>query len=296
MIFSRKIKHFMKLIEEGSYSKASEALCLSSSALRHSIYELEKGISRKLFLRCHSGIVLTDNGHCLYNSLFRVYHEANKVYEDFMQDNIALSQVKIFMDGFYYPDAVDCMKLIQAHLNKKISISQIENSSQKELSLGKCDIAISTVFGMPIPLRSISNLFIAREEMGLLVSKKVRRKHNDIKNLLKEETVLFRSELLSHPVLEHVSNRIKCYGMEYNVTGMPDISDILETISDGGGLTLISADFINKRTFNEDILEFIPHPFPEPIVFERHMFFNENDYQELSEVASILKTVRNTPA
>jgi DNA-binding transcriptional LysR family regulator len=289
MIFSRKIKHFMKVIEEGSYSKASEALCLTSSALRHSIYELEKGVSSKLFLRCHSGVVLTDNGQFLYDSLHPVYQEANKIYHDFMHGNSTSNRVKIFMDGFYYPDVVDSLKGIKAQLNKEIVVSQIERSAQKELALGNCDIAISTVFEIPVSSRSISNLFLSREEMGLLVSKKVRRRYKDIKALLKKETVLHRSELLNHPVLKHVSNRVKCYGMEYNVTGMPDISDIMETISSGTGLTLISADSIHKRTLNKDTLEFIANPFPDPIVFERYMFFNVKNYHELSRVATILK-------
>jgi DNA-binding transcriptional LysR family regulator len=289
MIFSRKIKHFMKVIEEGSYTKASESLCLTSSALRHSIYELEKGVSSKLFLRCHSGVVLTDNGQCLYDSLFPVYHEANRIYHEFMQENSASTRLKIFMDGFYYPDAVDCLNDIQALLNKDVVISQIDKSAQKELAMGHCDIAISTVFGIPIPSKSISNLFLSREEMGVLVSKTVRKRHKDIRSLLKQETVLHRSELLNHPVLEYVRKRIRCYGMEYNVTGMPDISDIMETISGGTGLTLISADFISKRSLNEYAIEFIPHPFPDPIVFERHMFFNAENYHELSKVASILK-------
>ncbi|MBV6694750.1 LysR family transcriptional regulator [Serratia quinivorans] len=292
MIFSRKIKHFMKVIEEGSYSKASESLCLTTSALRHSIYELERGVSSKLFLRCNSGIVLTDNGRCLYKSLCPIYHEVNRIYNDFMQDNSTATRIKIFMDGFYYPVVVDNLKIIQSQLCKEVVISQIEHSAHKELALGNCDIAISTVIGIPESSRHISNLFLSREAVGILVSKKALVKCKDIKTLLKNEEVLHRSELLNHPIYKYVCNRIGCYGLECNFIGMPDFSDIMETISGGNGLTMITEDFIKRRRINEGILEFIPNPFPEPIIFERHMFFHTENYHEFGKIATILKNSR----
>lgn len=194
------------------------------------------------------------------------------------------------VDGFYYPTIVDELKQIQKCLSRNVAISQIGNSALEELRLGHCDIAITTMPGMPPSSKNISNLFLSREEIGLLVNKKVLSKYKDIKSIIENEKILHRSEMINHPILKHVCNKVWNYGLEYKLMGMPDLSDILETISYGNGVALMSSDFIEKRSYNENILEFIPSPFPEPITFERHMFFNTDDYQELSQVASILKS------
>lgn len=290
MIFSRKINHFMTIIEEGSYNRASETLCLTTSALRHSIYELERSVSSKLFLRSSAGVSLTDSGRYLYDSLSPTYYEANKVYDNFLRNRHSIEKVKVYMDGFYYPTIVDELKKIQKSLNRNIIISQIENSALEELRLGHCDIAITTAPGILPSQKNISNLFLSREKVGLLVNKDVLGKYKDIKSLIKNERILHRSEMVNHPILKHVCNRVGNYGLEYKTMGLPDISDILESISYGNGVALMSSDFVEKRSYNEAILEFIPNPFPEPITFERHMFFNTDDYHELSRVASILKS------
>ncbi|EPY7145635.1 LysR family transcriptional regulator [Klebsiella quasipneumoniae] len=290
MIFSRKINHFMTIIEEGSYNRASETLCLTTSALRHSIYELERSVSSKLFKRSTSGVALTDSGRFLYDSLSPTYHEAKKVYDNFLRNSHTIDTVKVYMDGFYYPAIVDEFKQIQESLSKNVIISQTENSSLEELRLGHCDIAITTAPGMLPSSKNISNLFLSREKVGLLVHRDVLRKYRDIKSLIKHERIFHRSEMINHPILKHVCNRIDNYGLEYKTMGLPDISDILETISYGNGIALMSSDFIEKRSYNEARLEFLTNPFPEPITFERHMFFNTNNYHELSQVASILKS------
>ncbi|AYM92285.1 LysR family transcriptional regulator [Serratia sp. 3ACOL1] len=290
MIFSRKISHFMKVIEMGSYLKASESLYLTPSALRHSIYELEKVVSSKLFYRCGGGVVLTDHGRDLYESLHPIYHEANRVYNEFLQNNSTTKRCKVFLDGFYYPKVVDKLIKIQAELKKEIFVYQVNCDALDELKFGRCDIAISTFLNIDIPVtKNISSLFLSREQMGLLINKKAHGRYKDTHELLKNEKILHRSELLSHPILELICHKVRSYGMDYNVIGLPDVSDILETISCGNGITMISLESLKDRAYNKDILEFIPTPFPEPVIFERHMFFYTEYIHKFSQIAAILR-------
>ncbi len=289
MIFSRKISHFMKVIEMGSYLKASESLYLTSSALRHSIYELEKLVSSKLFYRCGGGVVLTDHGRGLYESLNPIYHEANRVYNEFLQNNSTTRRYKVFLDGFYYPKIVDELNKIQTALKKEVFVYQINHFSLEELLQGRCDIAISTFLNVDIPVtKNISSLFLSRENMGLLINKKAHKKYKNTHELLRNEKVLHRSELLTHPIIEDISQKLISYGMDYNVIGLPDVSDIMETISCGNGITMISLESLKERAYNKDTLEFIPFPFPEPLIFERHMFFYTEYLNNFSRVADIL--------
>lgn len=56
---------FLKVVETGNISKASEALDYTQSGISHVISSLEKQMGFKLFVRGSSGVALTDNGRKL---------------------------------------------------------------------------------------------------------------------------------------------------------------------------------------------------------------------------------------
>ncbi|ENZ5481547.1 hypothetical protein P805_00826 [Serratia marcescens BIDMC 44] len=290
MIFSRKINHFMKLIEEGSYLKASEALFLTPSALRHSIYELERNVSNKLFHRCNGGISLTDHGRNLYESLHPIYNKANRVYKEFLQGGNTGGRLRIFMDGLYYPKIVNKIGYIYSEIKQETTISQVQSSSLQKLLIGHCDIAISTTVGEDITSpENISDITLSSEQLGFLTSKSTLLKYGSIHEMCQHEKIFVRGTMLYHPILKHLSSRLKLLGLDCSFMGLPDISDISTVLTSGNGFTLASADTLTDKTFNQDLFEFIPSPFPEPFIFERHMFFDSVCHPEFSHLAEILK-------
>jgi DNA-binding transcriptional LysR family regulator len=56
---------FLKVVETGNISKASEALDYTQSGISHVISALEKSVGFKLFVRSSNGVALTDNGRKL---------------------------------------------------------------------------------------------------------------------------------------------------------------------------------------------------------------------------------------
>ncbi len=56
---------FLKVVETGNISKASEALNYTQSGISHVISALEKKMGFKLFVRSSNGVALTDNGQKL---------------------------------------------------------------------------------------------------------------------------------------------------------------------------------------------------------------------------------------
>ncbi len=56
---------FLKVVETGNISKASEALNYTQSGISHVISALEKRMGFKLFVRSSNGVALTDNGRKL---------------------------------------------------------------------------------------------------------------------------------------------------------------------------------------------------------------------------------------
>lgn len=290
MIFSRKINHFMKLIEKGSYLKASECLFLTPSALRHSIYELERTVSSKLFYRCNGGVSLTDNGRNLYESLYPIYNKANRIYDEFLQGDSPTGGLKIFIDGLYYPKIVNNLEYIYSKIKKEATIYQVESSSLQKLLMGHCDIAISTTVGEEISVpENISDTILSSENMGFLTSKSTLMKYDSINEMCQSEKIFVRVTTLRHPIHKHLCNRMKLLGINCIFIGLPDISDISTVLASGNGFTLTSAETLADKTFNQDILEFIPNPFSEPFILERHMFYDSNYHPEFRHFADILK-------
>lgn len=65
-IDSRQLQIFHRLAAEGSLKKAAESLFLTTSAISHSISNLEDSLGVKLFHRSGRGLVLTNRGEMLY--------------------------------------------------------------------------------------------------------------------------------------------------------------------------------------------------------------------------------------
>ncbi len=64
-IDSRQLQIFLRLASEGSLKKAAEGLFLTTSAISHSISNLESDLGVKLFHRSGRGLVLTSRGEFL---------------------------------------------------------------------------------------------------------------------------------------------------------------------------------------------------------------------------------------
>ncbi len=62
----RQLRYFIAIADAGSLSRASERLFIAQSALSHHVAALETELSRQLFLRTASGVVLTAAGRTLY--------------------------------------------------------------------------------------------------------------------------------------------------------------------------------------------------------------------------------------
>jgi DNA-binding transcriptional LysR family regulator len=62
----RQCRHFVEVVDRGSYSRAAEAIPISQSALTRSIQNLEAGLGAKLLDRTTRGLTLTGKGEKFY--------------------------------------------------------------------------------------------------------------------------------------------------------------------------------------------------------------------------------------
>lgn len=66
MLYNPQLKTFIRVADEGSFSKAADKLFITSTAVIKQINTLESSLDTRLFVRTHRGISLTESGKSLY--------------------------------------------------------------------------------------------------------------------------------------------------------------------------------------------------------------------------------------
>jgi DNA-binding transcriptional LysR family regulator len=75
----RHLEHFIALCENGTFGRASEAVCLSQSALSRSIQALESELGLTLFDRLTHGTVMTPAGRMLQPTVRRILSDVGEM-------------------------------------------------------------------------------------------------------------------------------------------------------------------------------------------------------------------------
>ena len=92
----RQCRHFVEIVDQGSYSKAALSIPISQSALTRSIQKLESDLETKLLDRTTRGLSLTGAGN-------RFYARAKFILREFEQ---AKAEIKGSRDE---PLSVSCL-------------------------------------------------------------------------------------------------------------------------------------------------------------------------------------------
>jgi DNA-binding transcriptional LysR family regulator len=74
---------FFQIVKTGSFSKASEKVFRSQSAVSHQIRKLEEEFNTKLFERLGKKVILTEEGRILYNVVECFFNELENVKKQF---------------------------------------------------------------------------------------------------------------------------------------------------------------------------------------------------------------------
>ena len=89
-----RLKIFVTLAKEGSFTKAAAALGISQPAVSQNISELERTTSVRLFERLKGEVVLTDQGKVFIDYAERIlkcYEDANIMFATLPATNVRIS-------------------------------------------------------------------------------------------------------------------------------------------------------------------------------------------------------------
>src|SRR6202034_2990785 len=77
----RQLRYFLRIVEAGSFSKASEALRIAQPSLSHHVRELEEELGVELLTRHARGVIPTDFGFILCDHARVILREVNRTKE-----------------------------------------------------------------------------------------------------------------------------------------------------------------------------------------------------------------------
>lgn len=138
----RQIDSFLKIVENGSFSKAAKNNYISVAAIIEQIDRLEEDLGFPLFQRSASGCKLTDNGKIFY----KAFLDIKDIYNDALkQTKEGSSSINIGVAYSQYPQVLinACKQFLKK--NKEISLHFVElpyNEHLNALRTKKIDLTI----------------------------------------------------------------------------------------------------------------------------------------------------------
>ena len=179
----RQCRHFVAIVENGSYSRAAEAIPLSQPALTRSIQNLEMNLGATLLDRSTRGLNLTEAGKKFYARAKFILREIERTRQEVISNDekaksISLGIAPLFAGTFipealkrfhqYYPD-------VEVHIKSELFPKLISGITQGKYDLGFSNLPFSTLPESveAHPLIDIEIVYLASQKHPLARAKKL---------------------------------------------------------------------------------------------------------------------------
>ncbi len=149
-------KIFMAVATNRSFSKASEELFVTQSAVSQSVSKLESELGKKLFNRSNTGLTLTDDGKFLLEEISAGYNVLLSAENKLKNDSFSKKQssLKIACSPIMFKKLV--FPVLASYVEKSINISANSLASDKDkiffVKEGLVDFCLIKDYGIPIDL------------------------------------------------------------------------------------------------------------------------------------------------
>ena len=150
----QQLKCFLSVAKYHNFTKASEHLYIGQPALSRQIFDLEKQLGVKLFIRNNRSVTLTPAGEVLKQEGERLIQHIDRVIEKTKKaaEGI-LGHLRVAMVGYFNKTITQFIQRFMAeYSNIKLELDQLEAVSLNNAVLsGDCDIGISYKFAITNP-------------------------------------------------------------------------------------------------------------------------------------------------
>ncbi len=188
-----QLRTFSAIAETLNFTKASEKLHLTQSAVSHQMKALEEELGVPLFIRAKSGVILTDAGKIALEYALRILNEAEELREKVsgrVSGRVrvaAATQALVHLFAPLFEEFMDAFDSVELVFRTTVSTEQtVDDILEGVADVGFASLAVYS------PVLQVTEIF--DDELVLVVGKKHRlakQKEISIKELEKERWILF---------------------------------------------------------------------------------------------------------
>ncbi|EAR62148.1 LysR family transcriptional regulator [Neptuniibacter caesariensis] len=250
----RQLKHFIAIVETGSFTRGAEKVHISQPSISSSISKLEDELGVTLFTRGRKQALLTVQGEKFKISAQRILKEYGAVKTSF-QENTEAIHLKLCVASNYPLPKLSSLLADFTELVPDLSFSITDTAPDKMLSaVGKAefDMAFGITYENERLPQGARALILGEESYGVAVP---------FDNHLAQRDSISLMELIDEPVIEIrrweyrnvVIQRLKDENIKLNVKHRVDqYSRALSLVKSGLGITVTASGLI------EEGVKFIP--------------------------------------
>jgi LysR family nitrogen assimilation transcriptional regulator len=237
---SRTWRHFLKVAELGSITRACAALHMTQPALTRQIAALEEEIGHKLFVRHRRGLTLSEAGHILASKATSVLLEIDSLQAELeSRASEPSGEISVGMPPSFTWFAGARIIARFAHEFPKVRVT-FREASTEELVLavrsGEIDAAVVTVGA---PTRALHTEVFAQDYMALISppgTRSAKRRSVTTKALSNKPLLLLSRTKFLMDRIQYAASRS---GVEINVAMEANSMVIMELVERGMGYTII---------------------------------------------------------
>ena len=191
-----QLRTFSEIAEISNFTKASEKLNLTQSAVSHQIKALEKELGVKLFIRAKRGVVLTEDGRTALRHARIILSQADEMMEELAGRErrlagtvrvAAATQALVHLFAPLFEDFMDTYEDVELVFRTTTTTEQtVQNILDGVADIGFASLAVYS------PLIQVSELF--SDELILVVGQRHRlakRKKVSVSDIQDEKWILF---------------------------------------------------------------------------------------------------------
>jgi LysR family transcriptional regulator, cyn operon transcriptional activator len=253
-----QLRTFAEIAETLNFTKASEKLFLTQSAVSHQMKSLEEEFGVPLFIRAKSGVRLTDAGKVALRYALRILSEAEEMREKVTGREKALAgrvrvaaatQALVYLFAPLFEEFMDKFETVELLFRTTVSTEQtVEDILEGVADVGFASLAVYS------PVLQVTEIF--DDELVLVVSKKHRlAKETEIfvKHLEKERWILFERGASIRRATDDFFKKVKIEpetALESN-----DTYFIKLMIEHGLGVSLMPSWAVREETKNDKLAQ-----------------------------------------
>lgn len=245
----KQLKHFLALVEHGTYAKASEAVCLSQPALTRSIQQLESQLGAQLFERGRFGANLTVFGQKALSYVKEILNqEASLRHALVSLSGLTSGELRIGAGPYPSFTLIDDMATTFVQRYPKVSLTiHTDHWSNLHQKLLSCDIELFVADVTELEQNPNLEIVRLRQLAGIVVCQS---NHPLCSENAVEWADIFRYPIALPNLPPKMSDSFRSIseslGCAYTRIQCESIPMLLNIVAGSTAITLLPEDFLNK--------------------------------------------------